>query len=167
MRSGYWGCTSPNPSRRRRLWAPSKGRGNWAHYATDVTIRRSAAAGEASVQFLSAFFSIRAPASAARNGQLINDAYHRATLHSVALWCTAFGRPPFGSGRQGTRPMRFWVISQFARLRIGDHLNYSLVRGSESMPPASAAPETWPLAPDHTGGNASDVSLGPRSGCRA
>jgi uncharacterized protein (DUF433 family) len=32
---------------------------------------------------------------------------------------------------------------------------------------AYAAPEIRPLARDHTGGNASDVSLGPTSGCRA
>jgi hypothetical protein len=27
-----------------------------------------------------------------------NDAYHRATLPSVAVWCIAFGRPAFGNG---------------------------------------------------------------------
>jgi len=35
------------------------------------------------------------------------------------------------------------------------------------MPPAYAARETRPLAPDHSGGSASDVSLGLPSGCRA
>ena len=57
--------------------------------------------------------------------------------------------------------MRFWVISPFARLRIGVHLEYSLIHGPESSPPAHAAPETQPLAPDHSGGSASDVSHGP------
>ena len=35
------------------------------------------------------------------------------------------------------------------------------------MLPAYAAPEILPLAPDHSGGSASDVSLGLPSGCRA
>src|SRR5487761_226456 len=87
-----------------------------------------------------------------------NDAYHRATLHSVALRCIAFGRPPFGSGRQGTCTMRVSAIPPFAPLRIGVHLDYSIVHGPESMPPAYAAPEIRPPSPDHSGGNASDVS---------
>jgi hypothetical protein len=62
-----------------------------------------------------------------------------------------------------------WVlaISQFARLRIGVRLDYSVVHGPEFMPPAYAAPEIRPLAPDHSGGSASDVSLGPLSSYRA
>jgi hypothetical protein len=63
--------------------------------------------------------------------------------------------------------MRFWVISQFPRLRIGIRLDYSIVHGSESTPPAYAASEIRPLAPDHSGDSASDGSLGPPSGYRA
>jgi hypothetical protein len=96
-----------------------------------------------------------------------NDAYRRATLHSVALWCIAFGRPLFGSGRQDTCAMRVLAISQFARLRIGIPLDYSIVHGPDSMLPPYAAPGIRPLAPDHSGGSASDVSHGPPSGCRA
>jgi len=35
------------------------------------------------------------------------------------------------------------------------------------MPPGGAALEIRPLAPDYSGGSASDVSLGPPSGFRA
>jgi hypothetical protein len=92
---------------------------------------------------------------------------HCVPLRSVALWCIAIGRPSFGSDRQSTCTMRFWVISQLAQLRIGAHLDYSVMHGPESLPPAYAAPEMRPLAPDHSAGSASDVSLGPPSGCRA
>lgn len=63
--------------------------------------------------------------------------------------------------------MRFRVISQYPRLRIGIYLDYSFVHGPESMPPAYAARETPPLAPGHSGGSANDVSDSPRSSCRA
>jgi hypothetical protein len=56
--------------------------------------------------------------------------------------------------------MRVEAISQFARLRISIHLDYSIVHESGSKPPAYAAFEIRPLAPDHSGGSASDVSLG-------
>ena len=59
--------------------------------------------------------------------------------------------------------MRVSAISPFARLRIGVHLDYSIAHGSASMPPAYAAPEIRPLAPEHSAGSASDVSLGPPS----
>jgi hypothetical protein len=88
-------------------------------------------------------------------------------LPSVADWRIAVGRFLFASGRQGTCTMRVSAISPFARLRIGIHLDYSIVYGPESMPPAYVAPEIGPLAPDHSGGTASDVSTGPSSGCLA
>ena len=88
-------------------------------------------------------------------------------LHSGALWCIAFGSPPLDRIGDALCSMRVGVISPFARLRIGIHLDYCSGHGSESMPPAYAAPEIRPLAPDHIGGSASDVSLGPPSGCRA
>lgn len=82
----------------------------------------------------------------------------------VAFSCTLVhrrGRPPFPSGRYGTCTTQFWVISQLARIRIGDSLDYSIARGPESMPPTCVVPEIRTLAPDHTGGSASDDSLGP------
>jgi len=60
-----------------------------------------------------------------------NDAHQSATLHSVARWCIAVGRPPFRSAEQSTCTMRFWVISQFSRLRISVHLDYSLLHGPD------------------------------------
>ena len=63
--------------------------------------------------------------------------------------------------------MRFRVISHVARLLTGVDLDYSIVNGPASMPPAYAAPEIRPLAPDHSGGSASDGALGQPSGCRA
>jgi hypothetical protein len=47
--------------------------------------------------------------------------------------------------------MRVSAISQF-----DIHPDYSLVHRPESMPPAYAAPEIRPLAPDHSGGSAGD-----------
>ena len=94
-------------------------------------------------------------------------ACRRTMLLSVTDWCIAFGRPLFGSGRLGTCTMRVSAISPFARLRIGVHLDYSIVHGPESVLPAYDAREIRPLAPDHSGGSASDGSLGPPSDCRA
>ena len=71
------------------------------------------------------------------------------------------------SGREDTCTMHFWVISQFPRLRIGIYLDYSIVHGPESVPPAYAARESRLLAPDHSGGSANDVSHGPPSSCPA
>ena len=98
-----------------------------------------------------------------RHDQAVGGA---ATLHFVALWCIASGSHPLGSGREGACTMWVSAISQFVRLRIGIHSDYAIVHGPESMPPAYAAPEIRPLAPDHSGGIASDVSLDPSSGCR-
>ena len=50
-------------------------------------------------------------------------------------------------GRQGTCTMRVLAISQFAQLRIGIPLDYSIVHGPESMPPAYAAPKFGRLHP--------------------
>ena len=84
----------------------------------------------------------------------------------IPLRCIAVGKPPFEAGRQSTCTMQFGVISQVAWLRIGVHVDYFIVHGPESMPPAYAAREIGSLAPDHSGGSASDEPLGPRKGCR-
>jgi hypothetical protein len=47
------------------------------------------------------------------------------------------------------------------------YVDYSIVRESESMLPAYAAPEIQPLAPDHSGGSASDALPDLPSGYRA
>jgi hypothetical protein len=43
-------------------------------------------------------------ASPVRPRSRTHDAYERATLHSVALWCVAFRRPPFGSVGRAPAP---------------------------------------------------------------
>jgi hypothetical protein len=89
-----------------------------------------------------------------------HDAYQSATLHSVALWCIAVGRRQLGSGPRSACTRRFWVISRVAWLRIGVHLDYSLVHGPDlcrglvprskpgrSRPTtAAAAPATFRMA---------------------
>lgn len=85
-------------------------------------------------------------------------------VRDVAFGCAlvhSSRKTSIGPDRQSTCTMRFWVISQLARLRIGVRLDYSLVHGPESMPPDYAATEIRPLAPDRNGGSANDASLGP------
>ena len=88
-------------------------------------------------------------------------------LHSVALWRIASGRPPFRSGRQAPAPCASWPSRTLRDYESVTHLDYPIAYGPKSMPPAYAAPEIRPLAPDHSGDSASDVSLDPPSGCRA
>jgi hypothetical protein len=89
--------------------------------------------------------------------------------HHVAIRCALVHRFRMTSnwtGGQRTCTLRLSAISQFARPRIRAHLDYSIVHGPESMPPTYAATGIQPLAPDRSGGSASDVLLGPLSGSR-
>ena len=68
-----------------------------------------------------------------------NDAYHSATLHSVALWCIAFGRSPFwmGSARHLHHASRGHLAICAATNRSALGTNLSLMDQNQCRGPMS------------------------------